>query len=127
MLGIFILIFVIAGFYNTAKKKGRRGWLWAISAGVTFYGSQFITGMLYGIIYSDQITNESLSNHNMMAIIISLAVSIVLTTALFLYLKLSRNDVVSESKPKYLKRRKGTTDKEYNEKNKDNPFKAPNE
>ena len=49
MLGILILVGIVAGFYNLAKKKDLNGALYAVLAIVFWFGGQFIAGLILGV------------------------------------------------------------------------------
>lgn len=49
MLGIAILIGIVVGFYNMAKKRELQPVLWAVLSLVAWFGSQFIAGMILGL------------------------------------------------------------------------------
>ncbi len=46
MLGIFILIAIVAGFYNGAKKRNLNGVLYAILSIVSWFGAQFLAALV---------------------------------------------------------------------------------
>ena len=50
MLGILILVGVFAGFYNAAKNNNQNPILWGILSIVTWFASQFILGLIWGIV-----------------------------------------------------------------------------
>lgn len=46
MLGIFILIAIIAGFYNGAKKRNLNGYLYAVLSIVVWFAAQFLAALV---------------------------------------------------------------------------------
>lgn len=50
MIGLFLIYSVGKYFYDLATKHNRSPWPYAILGVVTYYGSQFLLGLLLGII-----------------------------------------------------------------------------
>lgn len=59
MLGLLLIYSVGKQFYDLAKKHNRSGWLFAILGILTYYASQFILGILIGVIFV--ITDQPIS------------------------------------------------------------------
>ncbi len=49
MLGIAILIGIVVGFHNLAKKRELNGYVWGGLSLVGWFGGQFIAGMILGM------------------------------------------------------------------------------
>jgi uncharacterized membrane protein YeaQ/YmgE (transglycosylase-associated protein family) len=75
MLGIFILIAIIAGFYNAAKKRNLNGILYAVLSIVSWFGAQFIAALL-------KITIDPYSSENEL-IVVGLVGSVIGIAILF--------------------------------------------
>jgi len=125
MIAIIILILVLGAFYSAAKRKGKNGWLWAILAGIIFYGSQFLTGLLYSLYYGGRITRENFGQHQINAMVIALVTSVILTSALYLLLKYSSADKFKRAEPRYERNRAARARAKVGGTDDNNPYKAP--
>jgi len=50
LIGIGILVGIFMGFYSSAQKKGLTPWVWGVLSIVSWFGSQFIFGVIWGMV-----------------------------------------------------------------------------
>jgi hypothetical protein len=50
VIGIALLIGIFSGFYNAAQKRGLTPWVWGVLSIVSWFGSQFFLGLIWGML-----------------------------------------------------------------------------